>query len=363
MGYFGQQLRRLRLRAGLGLRTFAELVDERTSTVSAIELGARTPWHRREKLCRVADVLGIVESSDFCQEFIVLARNEPANGAVMPGTRGILGWWWTTDHAPPLEESAVSELAEFIGATTGEQVTSNGKPLKPVRYPPLTELAAEWRVRKLLGRRDLPISAAPVDVEAVLESQGGVRIEIVAGLVPRYSVQACALIADGSLTFLVDRIVADSRPLSAYRELLARCYAPMALWLDAHETPVAGWFSKLQQDETWPGMLRDCERFALSMLLPAGPVLMAAETAYREVVEQQGWVESETAVRAVRNRLAEQFAVPPLLVHTRLTRWPCHVYGRIGQALAAEELTLPPLDWLVDETSPRQRYLFESLSL
>jgi transcriptional regulator with XRE-family HTH domain len=133
MGLFGHQLRRLRMRAGLGLRTFAELVDERTSTVSAIELGARTPWHRREKLCRVADVLGIVESSDFCQEFIVLARNEPANGAVMPGTRGILGWWWTTDHAPPLEESAVSELAEFISATTGEQVASDGKPPIPVR--------------------------------------------------------------------------------------------------------------------------------------------------------------------------------------------------------------------------------------
>ena len=32
--------------AGLGLRTFAELIDERTSTVSAIELGRRTPWHR-----------------------------------------------------------------------------------------------------------------------------------------------------------------------------------------------------------------------------------------------------------------------------------------------------------------------------
>jgi hypothetical protein len=106
-------------------------------------------------------------------------------------------------------------------------------------------------------------------------------------------------------------------------------------------------------------MLRDCERFALSMLLPAGPVLAAAETAYREVIEQQGWVDTETAVRIVRNRLAEQFAVPPLLVHTRLTRWPCHAYGRIAQALAAEELTLPPLDWFVDEPSPQQRFLFE----
>jgi hypothetical protein len=32
-------------------------------------------------------------------------------------------------------------------------------------------------------------------------------------------------------------------------------------------------------------------------------------------------------------------------VHRRLVGWPCHVYGRIAQALAAEEPTLPPCDW------------------
>jgi hypothetical protein len=35
------------------------------------------------------------------------------------------------------------------------------------------------------------------------------------------------------------------------------------------------------------------------------------------------------------------------------------VYGRIAQALAAEEITLPPLDWFVEEESPRQQLLFE----
>ena len=43
MASFGGQLRRLRMRAGLGLRTFAELIAERTSTVSAIELGHAPP--------------------------------------------------------------------------------------------------------------------------------------------------------------------------------------------------------------------------------------------------------------------------------------------------------------------------------
>jgi hypothetical protein len=163
-----------------------------------------------------------------------------------------------------------------------------------------------------------------------------------------------------TLVLLVDRIVADSRPLASYRELLARLYAPAALWVSTANPPSDGWFARLQQHEDWPQLLRDCERFALSMLLPAGPVLAAAEMAYREVVEQQGWVDTDTAARSVRNRLAEQFAVPPLLVHTRLVRWPCHVYGRIAQALAAEELTLPPVDWFEEEAgSAKQGLLFE----
>ncbi len=369
MGPFGQQLRRLRLRAGLGLRTFAELIAERTSTVSAIELGARAPWHRQEKLDRVADVLGLVECSPYCREFFALAHGDSSsNGADHMPVRGTLGWWWTTDHAPSLDESTLRELAKFVGATSEHFSITNESPAIPAaeltRYPALTELAAEWRVRKLLGRRESPLAAAPVDVEAALESQAGVRIEIIPGLIPHFSVQACAVVREGEITFLVDRIVADSRPLASYRELLARCYAPAALWMSADQLPspdwpTTNWFFRLQQDAEWPQLLRDCERFALSMLLPAAPVLAAAETAYREVVEQQGWVEADVAACTVRNRLAEQFAVPPLLVHTRLVRWPCHVYGRIAQALAAEELTLPPLDWFVEEDLPQQRLLFE----
>lgn len=361
---FGQQLRRLRTRAGLGLRTFAELIAERTSTVSAIELGQRAPWHRQERLDRVADVLGLVDSSDFCGEFFALARNGPStNGAStqkgsLVASGGRLGWWWVTDHAPELDHPTIHDLASFIGAdysTTPHESSTD----ELIRYPTLTELAAEWRVRQLLGHRESYLAAAPVDVEAVLERHAGVQIEIVAGLIPRFSVQACAVVRDYGLAFLVDRIVADSRPLASYRELLARLFAPAALWIGDLKLSPGPWFYKLQQKADWPQLLRDCERFALSMLLPAAPILAAAEAAYCEVVEQHGWVDTETAVRTVRNRLAEQFAVPPLLVHTRLTRWPCHVYGRIAQALAAEELTLPPLDWFVEEEMPRQRLLFD----
>jgi transcriptional regulator with XRE-family HTH domain len=354
---FGKTLRRLRRRAGLGLRTFADLIGERASTVSAMEQGHRSPWHREDRLTRVADVLGLAGSSAICQEFREADDDAfPSPDAEPPASRGEILWWWSTDHAPPCEEAMLAELADFLRAEI-PAISAEQEARACPAYSPLTELAVEWRVRRLLGRRDTQVSAAPVDVEAVLENQAGVQLEILPGLIPRFSILGCAVRHNGQLTLLVDRIVADSRPLAAYRELLARLFAPAALWQD---TAVLGChrFLGLQHDADWPLRLRDCERFALSLLLPAGPVLSAAQAAYREVVEQQSWVETETATCAVRNRLAEQFAVPPLLVHTRLIRWPCHVYGRIAQALAAQEIELPPVDWFIEHQTPHQRELF-----
>jgi len=380
MDAFGPLIRRLRQRAGLGLRTFAELVDERASSVSAIEQGHRRGWQRQEKLKRAADILGLVENSDFCRRFYDSARGEcpPAlieathgfNGVCENGDDGAnqplqpvggsLAWWWTSESAAPLDEQDVAELAEFVGAEclfagstpqTGEATC--------LEMPSLTELAIEWRVKQLLGPRRSQVMVAPVDVEATLEREAGVQLRIIPGLIPRFSVQACAVWQRARLTFYLDRIVADSRPLAAYRELLANCFAPAVLWPTANGELRAAQFHRLASGEQFSQLQRDAGRFALSMLLPAGPVLTAAESAYREVVEQQGWVEVEVGTRAVRNRLAEQFAVPPLLVHMRLLRWPCHVYGRIAQALAAQETTLPPVDWFEECDPPQQRTLFE----
>jgi transcriptional regulator with XRE-family HTH domain len=354
MTTFGELLREHRLRAGLGLRTFAGLVDQRASTVSAIESGRRAPWRRQKTLQRVTDVLGASEAATRWQKTRPISDSAQE---VSAGNR--LLWWWTSEEGPQLDRLAAAELAEFIGA---EPIPpdSTEEPRQEITWPSLTELAIEWRVRQLLGRRNAQVTAAPVDVEAALE-KSGVRLEIVPGLVPRYSVQACAVRTDTGTVLYVDRIVADSRPLASYRHLLATCYAPAGL--EDHSAcsclDDVDWFLALRQSDYWPQALRDCQRFALAMLLPAGPVLGAAEAAYQELVQQQGWIDVETAARAVRNRLAGQFAVPPTLVHRRLLGWPCRVYGRIAQALAAEEMTLPPTDWMQYlEQQPIQRELF-----
>lgn len=355
MTTFGGLLREHRLRAGLGLRTFAGLIDERASTVSAIESGRRAPWRREKTLQKVAEVLGAAEAMTLWQE------TRPANDSAQkaPANNKLL-WWWGIDEGPQLDRETAAELSEFIGAEPILHHTSE-PPRREIAWPSLTELAIEWRVRQLLGRRSGQITAAPVDVEASLESAASVRLEIVPGLVPHFSVQACVVRTDAGVTLYVDRTVADSRPLASYRHLLATCYAPAALAAAAAQKLAdVDWFLALQQSDYWPQAQRDCQRFALAMLLPAGPVLGAAEAAYQELVQQQGWeVDAETAARTVRNRLAEQFAVPTTLVHRRLVGWPCHIYCRIAQALAAEEMTLPPTDWLeFEKQQVTQRELF-----
>jgi|GEM_PF-1246165 len=354
MTSFGSLVRSYRLRAELGLRTFAGLIDERASVVSAVESHRRAPWRREGVLHRVAEVLGLAESSNLWQKMVKLAHGHFEPTAAAAADSGLLAWWCQTEEAPTLDNATLIELAAFVGA----------KISAPAEQPPtlsaLTELAIEWRVRQLLGRRETQVAAAPVDVEAALENNANVQIEVIPGLIPRFSVQSCVVATPGGLTFFIDRIVADSRPMAAYRHLLALGYAPAALWQTESQTPWdALTFRHLQVEATWPQRLRDCERFALAMLLPANPVLAGAESAYQELVHQQGWPELDDATRTVRNRLAEQFAVPTSLVHRRLTGWPCHLYGRIAQALSAEETTLPPLDWLIEEKSLRQQTLFD----
>jgi len=366
MTSFGSLIRSYRLRAGLGLRTFAGLIDERASVVSAIESERRAPWRKPSTLQRVAEVLGLVETSNLWQKILRLAYEpsdalkyaEPAGPSIQTELTAELAWWWCSEDAEALDAAMVADLADFVGAAAPQRASLASE--KDLQLPPLTELGIEWRVRRLLGRREARLTPAPVDVEAALENEAGVRLEIVPGLFPRCRVQACAVQTSTGCTFFVDRIMADSRPIASYRHLLALCFAPAALW--QHESPTA-WqaeeFRRLQASEAWAQCLRDCERFALAMLLPANSVLAGAQSAYSELVLQQGWLEVEDVTRAVRNRLAEQFLVPPALVHRRLVGWPCHLYGRIAQALAAEELTLPPLDWIVDQQPARQRTLFD----
>jgi transcriptional regulator with XRE-family HTH domain len=63
MDEFGPLLRDLRLRANLGLRRFAEMIDIKPSNLSDIEKGRRHPPADTEKLQEIAVTLGLIDGS------------------------------------------------------------------------------------------------------------------------------------------------------------------------------------------------------------------------------------------------------------------------------------------------------------
>lgn len=70
---FKALLKSYRLRAGYGLRQFAEMIGEAPSNYAGVESGARSAW-RNEKLRKVADALGLREASEDWDAFFISAR-------------------------------------------------------------------------------------------------------------------------------------------------------------------------------------------------------------------------------------------------------------------------------------------------
>ncbi len=87
---FGESLRAYRLKAGFGLRTFAEAAGMKPSNLCAIEYGRQAPPQKPTTLARIADALGLPQGSEERRRlFDLAAKHRP--GALPPDVAAFAG--------------------------------------------------------------------------------------------------------------------------------------------------------------------------------------------------------------------------------------------------------------------------------
>jgi transcriptional regulator with XRE-family HTH domain len=119
---FGQLLKELRLRAGFGLRRFAEMIDMKASNLSAIEHGRRNPPTDPDKLREIGAALGLVEGSADWSRFFDAARGAealPADVRHMAGRKLIPTLLRTIDNHQVSDEELARLIQEIEGAHGG----------------------------------------------------------------------------------------------------------------------------------------------------------------------------------------------------------------------------------------------------
>lgn len=122
---FGEFLRACRLKAGLGLRTFAEAAELKPSNLSAIEHGRQAPPQSHAVLSRIADALGLPkEARDRQRLFDLAAKQRPgtppsdvaAFAARTPGVTVLL----RTIENRRLSTQELERLTEYVNAHLGK---------------------------------------------------------------------------------------------------------------------------------------------------------------------------------------------------------------------------------------------------
>lgn len=113
---FGSILKELRLKARIGLRRFAELIEMQPSNLSAIENGRRLPPTEEEKLRQIALTLGLTEGSDDWLRLFDAARRTdslPADVQHLANRPLVPALLRTIDNCQ-LTEEQVNELMQEI---------------------------------------------------------------------------------------------------------------------------------------------------------------------------------------------------------------------------------------------------------
>ncbi|MDH4203258.1 MAG: helix-turn-helix domain-containing protein [Phycisphaerae bacterium] len=123
---FGVFLKKLRLTAGFGLRSFAEMIEMPASNLSAIEHGRRAM--PEDKLPLVAQVIGLEKGSSDWNRFFDLAKDAndiPADIKPIVSKGFVPALLRTIDNVQLTDEDIKGLIEEIKGKDVGAQTKSS----------------------------------------------------------------------------------------------------------------------------------------------------------------------------------------------------------------------------------------------
>jgi len=116
---WGAYVRKLRLKAGYGLRRFATLLGYRPSNYCNLETGKQRPPKDRQRLTEIADALGLAQGTAEWKRFFDLAARAldeplPADVQEYARDRKVIPVLLRTTEGKKLSDAEILRLVDYI---------------------------------------------------------------------------------------------------------------------------------------------------------------------------------------------------------------------------------------------------------
>jgi len=205
------------------------------------------------------------------------------------------------------------------------------------RVPTYKVQELESRARALLEEKFHPAITIPIDIDFLVETEPGVKLDYRPGIKARFSVAGIVWRRDDdTFSVIIDEHIADTNP-TFYRFTVAEEYAHLIL-----HRPIIERVTSLEMVIhllEWKGFWeidRNARRLAAALLMPANHLVRDAGELYTKIVRAVGFRDPKAIISRLVIRLSQRYYVSVQAMRYRLAEWPVNVIKRVEEAIVDE---------------------------